>query len=86
MREFSKLTMAEINEKAKDPTLTMVQRIALKHVIDATKDPRVTSDYFDRLDGKARQSTDINVTSYEPPHITLEVFDDNPKNSLEACK
>lgn len=83
MREFSKLTMTEINEKTKDPTLTMVQRIAIKHVLDAYKDPHVTSDYIDRLDGKARQSTDVNVTSYEPPHITLEVFDDNPKNGKD---
>lgn len=81
MREFSKLTMAEVNEKAKDPSLTMVQRIAIKHVLDAYKDPHVTSDYIDRLDGKARQSTDVTVTGYEPPHITLEVFDDNPENS-----
>lgn len=84
MREFSKLTMSEINEKAKDPSLTMVQRIALRHVLDAYKDPHVTSDYIDRLDGKARQSTDVNVTGYEPPNITLEVFDDNPENTKDS--
>lgn len=83
MREFSKLTLPEVTEKAKDQTLTMVQRIALKHVLDAYKDPKVTSDYIDRLDGKARQSTDVNVTGYEPPHITLEVFDDNPQNNKD---
>lgn len=83
MREFSKLTIAEINERAKDPNLTMVQRIAIKHVLNAYKDPHVTSDYIDRLDGKARQSTDLNVTGYEQPHITLEVFDDNPKNGKD---
>lgn len=83
MREYSKLTIAEINERAKDPNLTMVQRIAIRHVLDAYKDPRVTSDYIDRLDGKARQSTDVNVTGYEPPHITLEVFDDNPENGKD---
>lgn len=84
IREFSKLTISEINEKAKDPTLTMVQRIAIKHVINAYKDPHVTTDYIDRLDGKARQSTDVNVTGYEPPHITLEVFDDNPGNAKDS--
>lgn len=83
IREFSKLTLSEVTEKAKDPTLTMVQRIALKHVINAYKDPHVTTDYIDRLDGKARQSTDVTVTGYEPPHITLEVFDDNPKNGKD---
>lgn len=83
MREYSKLTIAEINERVKDPDLTMVQRIAIRHVLDAYKDPHVTSDYIDRLDGKARQSTDVNVTGYEPPHITLEVFDDNPENSKD---
>ena len=83
IREFSKLTLAEVTEKAKDPTLTMVQRIALKHVLNAYKDPHVTTDYIDRLDGKARQSTDVTVTGYEPPHITLEVFDDNPKNGKD---
>ena len=84
MREFSKLTMAEVNERVKDPNLTMVQRIAIKHVLDAYKDPHVTSDYIDRLDGKARQSTDVTVTGYEPPHITLEVFDDNPENTKDS--
>lgn len=84
IRQFSKLTAAEIEEKAKDPTLTMVQRIAINHVLNASKDPRITSDYIDRLDGKARQSTDLTVTGYEPPHITLEVFDDNPENSKDT--
>lgn len=83
MREYSKLTISEIDEKAKDPNLTMVQRIAIKHVINAYKDPHVTTDYIDRLDGKARQSTDVNVASYEPPTITLEVFDDNPGNAKD---
>lgn len=83
MREYSKLTMTEINERVKDPNLTMVQRIAIKHVLNAYKDPHVTTDYIDRLDGKARQSTDVTVTGYEPPHITLEVFDDNPENSKD---
>lgn len=84
IREYSKLTISEINEKAKDPGLTMVQRIAIKHVINAYKDPRVTYDYIDRLDGKARQSTDVSVTGYEPPHITLEIFDDNPENDKDS--
>lgn len=84
IREFSKLTLSEVTEKAKDPSLTMVQRIAIKHVINAYKDPRVTTDYIDRLDGKARQSTDVTVTGYEPPHITLEVFDDNPTNTKDS--
>lgn len=83
IREFSKLTLSEVTEKEKDPTLTMVQRIAIKHVINAYKDPHVTTDYIDRLDGKARQSTDVTVTGYEPPNITLEVFDDNPKNGKD---
>lgn len=80
IREFSKLTAEEFNEKMKDPSLTMVQKIAIKHILNASKDPRVAADYIDRLDGKARQSTDVSVTGYEAPHITLEVFDDNPKN------
>lgn len=80
IREFSKLTAEEFNEKAKDPTLTMVQKIAIKHILNASKDPRVAADYIDRLDGKARQSTDVSVTGYEAPHITLEIFDDNPEN------
>lgn len=84
IREFSKLTLSEVTEKAKDPTLTMVQRIALKHVLNAYKDSHVTTDYIDRLDGKARQSTDVTVTGYEPPHITLEVFDDNPTNTKDS--
>ena len=84
IREFSKLTLSEANEKAKDPSLTMVQRIAIRHVLYAYKDPHVTTDYIDRLDGKARQSTDVNVTGYEPPHITLEVFDDNPENNKDS--
>lgn len=84
IREFSKLTMAEIDEKVKDPDLTMVQRIAIRHVLNAYKDPHVTTDYIDRLDGKARQSTDVSVTGYEPPHITLEVFDDNPENTKDS--
>ena len=83
IREFSKLTLSEVTEKAKAPPLTLVQRIALKPVINAYKDPHVTTDYIDRLDGKARQSTDVTVTGYEPPHITLEVFDDNPKNGKD---
>lgn len=81
IREFSKLTAEEFNEKTKDPSLTMVQKIAIKHILNAAKDPRVAADYIDRLDGKARQSTDVSVTGYEPPHITLEVFDDNPENN-----
>lgn len=84
IREYSKLTISEIDEKAKDPSLTMVQRIAINHVLNAYKDPRITTDYIDRLDGKARQSTDVNVTGYEPPHITLEVFDDNPGNTKDS--
>ncbi len=84
IREYSKLTVSEINEKAKDPGLTMVQRIAIKHIINAYKDSHVTTDYIDRLDGKARQSTDVNVTGYEPPTITLEVFDDNPGNTKDS--
>lgn len=84
IREYSKLTVSEINEKAKDPSLTMVQRIAINHVLNAYKDPRITTDYIDRLDGKARQSTDVNVTGYEPPNITLEVFDDNPGNAKDS--
>lgn len=84
IREYSKLTISEINEKVKDPNLTMVQRIAIKHVLNAYKDPHVTADYIDRLDGKARQSTDVNVTGYEPPTITLEVFDDNPANTKDS--
>lgn len=84
IREYSKLTISEINEKAKDPDLTMVQRIAIKHVLNADKDPRITADFIDRLDGKARQSTDVNVTGYEPPNITLEVFDDNPGNTKDS--
>lgn len=84
IREFSKLTIEEINEKAKDPSLTMVQRIAIRHVLNAYKDPRITTDYIDRLDGKARQSTDVNVTGYEPPTITLEIFDDNPENTKDS--
>lgn len=83
IREFSKLTTAEFNEKIKDPTLTMVQKIAIKHILNASQDPKVAADYIDRLDGKARQSTDVNVTGYEPPHITLEVFDDNPENTKD---
>lgn len=84
IREFSKLTLSEVNEKAKDPSLTMVQRIAIRHVLNAYKDPHVTTDYIDRLDGKARQSTDVNVTSYEPPNITIEIFDDNPENTKDS--
>lgn len=84
IREFSKLTAEEFNEKIKDPSLTMVQKIAIKHILNASKDPKVASDYIDRLDGKARQSTDISVTGYEPPTITLEVFDDNPENTKDS--
>lgn len=84
IREYSKLTISEINEKAKDPSLTMVQQIAINHVLNAYRDPRITTDYIDRLDGKARQSTDVNVTGYEPPNITLEVFDDNPGNTKDS--
>lgn len=84
IREYSKLTISEINERAKDPSLTMVQQIAINHVLNAYKDPRITTDYIDRLDGKARQSTDVNVTGYEPPNITLEVFDDNPENTKDS--
>lgn len=84
IREFSKLTTEEFNEKAKDPTLTMVQKIAIKHILNASKDPKVAADYIDRLDGKARQSTDVSVTGYEPPHITLEIFDDNPENGKDS--
>ena len=83
IREFSKLTISEINERAKDPTLTMEQRIAIKHVLNAYKAPHVTTAYIDRHDGKARQSTDVTVTGYAPPHITLEIFDDNPKNGKD---
>lgn len=83
IREFSKLTAEEFNEKTKDPSLTMVQKIAIKHILNAAKDPRVAADYIDRLDGKARQSTDVSVTGYEPPRITLEVFDDNPENDKD---
>ena len=84
IREYSKLTLSEVTEKAKDPNLTMVQRIAIKHVLNAYKDPHVTTDYIDRLDGKSRQSTDVNVTGYEPPLITLELFDDNPENTKNS--
>lgn len=84
IREYSKLTISEINERAKDPSLTMVQQIAINHVLNAYRDPRITTDYIDRLDGKARQSTDVNVTGYEPPNITLEVFDDNPGNTKDS--
>lgn len=62
----------------------MVQKIAIKHILNASKDPKVAADYIDRLDGKARQSTEVNVTGYEPPNITLEVFDDNPTNSKDS--
>lgn len=84
IREFSKLTAKEFNEKIKDPNLTMVQKIAIKHILNAAQDPKVAADYIDRLDGKARQSADVNVTGYEPPNITLEVFDDNPTNSKDS--
>lgn len=83
IREFSKLTIEGINEKAKDPALTMVQRIAIKHVFNAYKDPRIATDYIDRLDGKARQSTDVSVTGYDPPRIIIEGFDDNPDNTKD---
>lgn len=84
IREFSKLTAEEFNERIKDPDLTMVQKIAIRHILNASKDPKVAADYIDRLDGKARQSTDVNVTGYEPPTITLEVFDDNPENTKDS--
>lgn len=84
IREFSKLTAEEFAEKAKDPSLTMVQKIAVRHIINAAKDPKVASDFIDRLDGKPRQSTDVSVTGYEPPHITLEFFDDNSTNNTNA--
>lgn len=83
IREFSKLTTEEFNEKIKDPNLTMVQKIAIKHILNASKDPKVAADYIDRLDGKARQSTDVSVTGYEPPRIIIESFDDNPKNTKD---
>lgn len=84
IREFSKLTAEEFNERIKDPNLTMVQKIAIKHILNASKDPKVAADYIDRLDGKARQSTDVSVTGYEPPRIIIEGFDDNPKNTKDS--
>lgn len=83
IREFSKLTTEEFNERIKDPTLTMVQKIAIRHILNASKDPKVAADYIDRLDGKARQSTDVSVTGYEPPRIVIEGFDDNPANTKD---
>lgn len=83
IREFSKLTTEEFNERIKDPDLTMVQKIAIRHIINASKDPKVAADYIDRLDGKARQSTDVSVTGYEPPRIVIESFDDNPSNTKD---
>nr|UWD63401.1 MAG: hypothetical protein [Bacteriophage sp.] len=83
IREFSKLTAEEFNERIKDPNLTMVQKIAIRHILNASKDPKVAADYIDRLDGKARQSTDVSVTGYEPPRIIIEGFDDNPKNTKD---
>ena len=83
IREFSKLTAEEFNEKIKDPSLTMVQKIAIRHILNASKDPKVAADYIDRLDGKARQSTDVSVTGYEPPRIIIEGFDDNPDNTKD---
>lgn len=83
IREFSKLTAEEFAERIKDPSLTMVQKIAIKHILNASKDPKVAADYIDRLDGKARQSTDVSVTGYEPPRIIIEAFDDNPTNTKD---
>ena len=62
----------------------MVQRIAIKHIANAEKNPKVAADLIDRLDGKPHQSTDVNVTGYEPPHIVLEPFDDNPENKKDG--
>ena len=42
------------------------------------------TDLIDRLDGKPHQSTDVNVTGYEPPRIVLEQFDDNPENKKDG--
>ena len=84
IREFSKLTAEEFNERIKDPSLTMVQKIAIRHILNASKDPKVAADYIDRLDGKARQSTDVSVTGYEPPRIIIEGFDDNPDNEKDS--
>lgn len=84
IREFAKLSATEFAEKAKDPSLTMVQRIAVKHILDAEKNPKVAADLIDRLDGKPHQSTDVNVTGYEPPRIVLEPFDDNPENKKDG--
>lgn len=84
IREYGRLSAAEFAEKAKDPSLTMVQRIAVKHILDAEKNPKVAADLIDRLDGKPHQSTDVNVTGYEPPRIVLEPFDDNPENKKDG--
>lgn len=84
IREFSKLTAEEFNERIKDPNLTMVQKIAIRHILNASKDPKVAADYFNRLDGKPRQFTDVSVTGYEPPRIIIEGFDDNPKNTKDC--
>ena len=84
IREFGKLTAKEFAEKAKDPNLTMVQRVAIKHIMDAEKNPKVATDLIDRLDGKPHQSTDVNGTAYEPPRIVLEQFDDNPENKKDG--
>lgn len=83
IREFSKLTAEEFNERIKAPDLTMVQKIAVRHILNASKDPKVAADYIDRLDGKPRQSTDVSVTGYEPPRIVIEGFDDNPANTKD---
>lgn len=84
IREYGKLSAKEFKEKAKDPNLTMIQRIAVKHIVDAEKNPKVATDLIDRLDGKPHQSTDVNVTGYEPPRIVLEPFDDNPENKKDG--
>lgn len=80
MRRFGKMTPEELKEYVSTHELNVVERIALQHLQDALKDPKVAGDVFNRLDGTPRQTIDQNICQVEPPQINLTIIPSEEEN------
>lgn len=64
--------MPELQEAAKRPDITVLQKMTIKHLLDAMKDPKTAVDIIDRLDGRPKQAVEQTVAQAPTIEISFK--------------
>ena len=81
IRKYGDMTVPELQEAAKRPDITVLQKMTIKHLLDAMKDSKTAVDIINRLDGRPRQTIEQTVRQAETPVINLTVIPSKEKGS-----